>query len=276
MKYQLIKHIKAIFIITIFCAQSVSAGTLATYESPEGGITYEIEGDNVRMNISGAEHGMYQLLLGDKAYNVMTDDNGEVRVTDVGEMMGMVSGFSKMVGVKIEQLEFADTGEKETIAGYKGSVYTSKMRIKTGFSKKTTTSEMVLSNHPDVYKVSSVMQRMAKIIGGSGVTGSDDMLKALENQKLGVLRSDEMRLVSIESQNIATSRFELPAEPTSMGNMAQDASKKSSGFLGSVFGNKTERQKNRQKSRANSATDRAADTAVDKTVNKVLDKLFSF
>ena len=144
---------------------------------------------------------------------------------------------------------------------------------------------MVLSDHPEVYKVSRVMQRMAKIIAGSGVTGSDDMLKTLGNKKLGVLRSDAMRLVSIESKNIAASRFELPAEPTSMSNMMQgssnaqqnsDSTKKSSGFLGSIFGNKAERQKNRQKSRANSATDRAADTAVDKTVNKVLDKLFSF
>ena len=135
MQHHIKNHLKAIFII-IFCIQSVSAGTLATYESPEGSVIYEIEGDKVRMNISGTGHGMYQLLLGDKAYNVMTDDNGEVRVTDVGEMMGIVSGLTKMAGAKVEQLEFADTGKKKPLRAIKAVYIPAKFVLRQDFLSK--------------------------------------------------------------------------------------------------------------------------------------------
>ena len=161
---------------------------------------------------------------------------------------------AKMAGVTVEQLEFRDTGKTETIAGYTGMVYLSTTRVKSSFSDKTSTSEVVLSDHPDVYLASEAMSRFSKAVAGSFGAGMQDIQKMLNDKKLGMLRSDEMRLVSIKNKRISAKLFELPAEPTNFSDMIGDAGQQGgkdggadSGFLGGIFGNKANWQKNRKK-----------------------------
>ena len=72
-KYKIILSV-AVLASLLVGTQSLFAGTLIKHESNEGGISYEIVGDKMRMNLSQAGE-MYYLVNGENVYQVMTQDD---------------------------------------------------------------------------------------------------------------------------------------------------------------------------------------------------------
>ena len=169
----------------------------------------------------------YMLMSGEKVYMVSQDD-GKWQYMDMDELAGMMSRFGARPAVSPQEVDryrstFKKTGRTETVAGYKGSVYVAETKDETG--KVIDSSEVVLSKHKDIERVSTAWQtfalRMGTIIGQDSSVAVD---RATKEARLsgygGVLRIDDIKLVGVEKPSLSAAYFELPkgAERMDMAN----------------------------------------------------------
>ena len=170
----------------------------------------------------------YMLVSGEKSYMVSQED-GKWQYMDMDQVAAMMSRFGTRPTVTSQEAEryqatFNKTGRTETIAGFKGSVYVAETKDATG--KVIDTSEVVLSKHKDIERVSAAWQALALRMGN--ILGQDDSVavdRATRQAKVsgygGVLRIDNMKLISVEKPSLSTATFELPkgAHPVEMGSV---------------------------------------------------------
>lgn len=181
--------------------------------------------ERIRMD-TGADN--YMLVSGEKVYMV-TGQDGKWTVMDMDQLAGMMSRFGAQPGAASQdgdqyQSTFKNTGRTETIAGYKGSVYLAE--TKDGSGKVIDSSEVVFSKNKDVERASrawmTLAMRMGNIIGKDTSVAVDRATKQAEMSGYGgMLRIDEMTLVSIEKPSLSAAYYELPkdAEKMDMGSL---------------------------------------------------------
>lgn len=294
--------ITAVFVIA-FSIQSVFASGVAVFHGKKAqDSTIELEYLNrntIRMNIKQKDAGdSYMLIRDGKAYTVSVQ-NGKTHVMDMASLGGMAKnmGIGSSDNFDQELLKVKKTGRKETVAGYKGDVYSLTWRDQKG----THTSDAVLSSHRNVREFSKAWMNMARIMARSmsGEPLSDTSIwNFLATEDKGMLRfGDDFIVTSIVSKDINKNRFILPAKPMQMpgfGNMfssprpvskAQDNTQapqqrqpvpEEKGGWMSIFQKKSDRQVDRQKNNAEHRVDREVDSTIDKAIDKALDKVFSW
>ena len=292
-------NIKNIFLVSMTVlamaapVQNVFASGVATIQgkNPQDS-TMEVEymdGGKLRMNVPKKEgRDSYMLLLDGKTY-VVSKSGGEIMVLDMAQLGSMARGMGLSMGggdsFKQELVSYSKTGKSETVAGYKGSVYTLSWRDSQG----THTADAVLSGHKNVREFSAAWMEMAEAMAqsmGQQIISEESIWNFLDKQGMGILRlGDDFRVVSIESRKLDPNRFVLPAEPMkmpTMGGMGRVPAQASSGSpeeqqgssWGSLFGQKAERQKDRQVDQAERTVDYQVDKMVDKAVGGVLKGVF--
>lgn len=279
-------------------AESVIASGIATIQgdnASDSTIQLEyLDNNRVRMNVADKDRrNSYMLLLNGKTY-VVSDANGQTMVMDMAQLGAMAQSFGADLGggdtFKQELLKYSSKGKSETVAGYKGDVYTLTWQDNSG----THTADAVLSGHKDVREFFQAWQHMAEAMAnsvGQKMTTNKSVMYFLEREGKGVLRlGEDFRVVSIEPGEPDASRFVLPAKPMQMPTMggvggyptqasgssnsqAQDTAQETSPW-GSFFGQKAERQKDRQVNSAERAVDYQVDRAVDKALDGVLKGVF--
>lgn len=282
--------------------QGVYASGVATLQGKNAqDSTIEIEyldSGKVRMNVPDKKGGnSYMLLLDGKTY-VVSSSGGQTMVMDMAQLGSMAKGFGANLGggdsFKQELLKYNNKGKSETVAGYKGDVYSLTWQD----SRGTHTADAVLSGHKNVREFFDAWKHMAEAMAssmGQKITTDKSVMYFLEREGKGVLRlGEDFRVVSIESRKIDTSRFTLPAAPMQMPTMggmgrypakapagtgssqsqADSAEQQESSYWGSILGQKAEHQKDRQVNSAERAVDHQVDRAVDKALGGMLKGVF--
>ena len=276
---------------TSLAAGLVSNALAGVVQMQNGGqvSTVEYRGDNyLRMSSQGQDG--YMLQRNDKLYMVT---NG--MVIDAGATMKMFSGMapdSTPQATAIKSME--KTGRHETIAGIRGRVW---MVTYTDHKGREKTDEVVLSGDKRVIELRDAMMGFSKTMlkaSGKDASEVDAVFGVLKKKGKGYLRfGNEMKVVSISDESVSKSRFELPAEPTTMPNMgnifsgqanaeagasaggAEAEASAGGGFsLGKLFGQKAERQQERVEERTDAEVDEQTDNVVDKALDKAFNKLF--
>lgn len=283
---------------TVAPVQSIFASGIAVLQgenAQDSRIEIEyLDAGKVRMNVPDKQGGdSYMLVLDGKTYMV-SNSGGKTMVMDLAQLGSMASGFGVNMGggdsFKQELVKYNKTGKSETVAGYKGKIYTLTWRD----SKGTHTADAVLSSHKNVREFSEAWMHMAEAMAnsmGQKITSDKSIWSFLEREGKGVLRlGDDFRVVSIESKNIDANRFVLPAAPMqmpAMGRMGGYPSKataasqnqpgstqQQSGYWSSMLGQQTERQKDRGANQAQRTADHEVDRAVDNAVGGMLKGIF--
>lgn len=214
---------------TVVVAGNVIASGIATIQADNAqdstmGVEY-LDNSKVRMNVPGKESGdSYMLLLDGKIYMV-SSSGGQTMVMDMAQLGSMARGFGVDTGggdsFKQELLKYNKTGKSETVAGYKGEVYTLTWRDNKGMH----TEDAVLSSHKDVREFFGAWMHLAKSLAssvGQEIAMDKTVWDFLEREGKGVLRlGEEFRVLSIEARKVDANRFVLPAEPMQMPKMGR-------------------------------------------------------
>lgn len=283
---------------TVASVQSVFASGIAVLQgknAQDSRIEIEyLDAGTLRMNLPEKQAAdSYMLMLDGKTYMV-SNSAGETMVMDMAQLGSMASGLGMNMGggdsFKQELVKYNKTGKSETVAGYKGKIYTMTWRD----SKGTHTADAVLSSHKNVREFSEAWMNMAEAMAssmGQKITSDKSIWSFLEREGKGVLRlGDDFRVVSIDSKNIDANRFVLPAAPMqipSMGKMGgypsnapagsqnqQGSAQQESSLWSSVLGQQADRQKDRGVNQAQRTVDHGVDKAVDKAVGGMLKGIF--
>ncbi len=212
------KCINSLFLMVLLFASSTlladGVAVIQSVGSKKAGATVEYkDGDKVRM-LSPESNKGYMLVRDGHVYTV-ANIQGQVMVMDMEKMarmarsMGADSGDDDDV-FKFELIDISDTGKTEQIAGYTGKVYRMKWRDKDGVK----TSEVVLSNDPDVVEFSHAWMYMAGVM--TKIVSRQDLSKNsigeyLQQKNLGMLRLGKDFLVrSIKPGPLPAERFIVP------------------------------------------------------------------
>lgn len=279
---------------------TASAAGLVRYTvqdtGPQGGradVTVEWrDTDHARIAISGA--GMpagtesYNLMRDGKLYTVARHE-GQTTVMELGAMLrlaGRMVPALKSPGDAADVREVASldpTGRRERVAGVDGSVYTLRYTDEGGAAR---TQDMVLGDDPVLREMTEVMRRygqlMQQAMGTPASAEADEdpspLRRAVARQHAGLLRvGAQLTVTAVENGTPPASRFELPAAPMQLPDMAGLGGAAGAPPAGGVLGDEARRQQERQqqrvKDRARSEADNAADQAVDKLLGGLLDKL---
>ncbi len=182
-----------------------------------------LDRSTVRMNVSDKRGSDSYMLVRDGRAYMVSNSRGETIVMDMAQLGSMAKGMGMNMGAgdsfKQELLKYNRTGRSETVAGYRGDVYSLTWRD----SRGTHTDEAVLSSHQNVREFSDAWMYLAKTMANSmnqQIISDDSIWNFLEGEGKGVLRlGDDFRVVSIESKNINANRFVLPAAPMQMPGM---------------------------------------------------------
>lgn len=202
------------------------------------GGTATIATDGGTMQLAWQDHGAVRMdIEGQDHYMVMRD--GRIYAVDMSaqpprvmDMSGMMKMFAAMAGESAQsqmpfgQIESVEaTGESATVAGIEGRVYEVTMTDPDG---QTETKTVVLTDNPLVVSmtqayVDALLQTLAPDVAAG-------LLAALPADDRGLLRSGEsdFRVTAISGEEPSASLFELPAEPTSLGQMMQQMMKQRS------------------------------------------------
>ncbi len=272
--------INGLAIVAMLFGGSAWAG-VAVLKSGKDVMQMEYVGDNkLRM---GTGRDGYLVHRDGKVYMV-SGEPGQETVIDAGAAFQMMRGMMPDTQPNASRVNsMQNTGRKETVAGIVGEVWSVSYVDENG---KTQQSEMVLSGDKRARELRNAMHGMSRAflkLAGKNPADADVMVNELKQRGKGILRfGDDMTVTSISGQNVASSRFDLPAEPMAMPNMqgfggggSQASEKSGGGFsLGGLFGKKAERQADRVENRTDSEVDEQTDKAVDKALDKAFGKLF--
>lgn len=225
-------------------------------------MTFEYEGDNMRINTPAENAESNYMLLRDSKLYVVTQQDGRAMVFDLGSALSMFGAMAEgatpdAVTTKVVSLE--PTNKKETLGGIEGEVYELRYIDQKGNEQS---GELVLSDDPLARGFRDAIQDMAmtmtkmlddKTFEDERKVG-EDMQARLESLDKGVLRyGKDMAIRSIKDTTVDAQRFVLPAEPTDLGSMLSGAlgggqaggesgGNSSGGVLGSIFGGGSEQQ----------------------------------
>ncbi|WP_421718242.1 hypothetical protein [Algiphilus sp.] len=262
------------FLTALLTAASVGlaapafAGGTATIASQDQSMSLEYDGDKVRMNVGG-QSDTYMLIRDGRMYSVSGD-----MVFDASSLMRSFAGQAPAPSEDVGDFHgLKATGRSETVAGIKGEVYVIDFTDGDGRRQQ---KEAVLSRDKRAREMQQAFMRMTEVMAeatNTNTSGAAEMDAALDGR--GILRmGNEMRVTEISGSAPSAARFELPAEPQSLGG----GGSKGEGGLGAAisgfFGDKAERQQDRAADRTEQEIDEQTDKAADSLMDKAFDKLF--
>ncbi len=272
--------INGLALVAMLAGGSAWAG-VAVLKSGKDVTQIEYVGDNMLRMGTGRDG--YMVFRDNKIYMV-TGEPGQETVMDAGAALQMMQGMVPDTQPNASRVNsMSNTGRKENVAGIVGEVWSISYVDGNGQPQQ---SEMVLSGDKRARELRNAMHGMSRTIlqlTGKDPAQADVMVNELKKRGKGILRfDDDMTVTSVSSERVASSRFDLPAEPMAMPNMqgfgggSSSASEKSGGgfSLGGLFGKKAERQADRVENRTESEVDTQTDKAVDKALDKAFGKLF--
>lgn len=216
----------AVVIGTMLPAGGVFAGGSAIIENQSEGMmgagtetvrtTLEWrDAETLRLEMQG-ESG-YLLVRDGKAYSVMEED-GTLRVIDLGSMMKMMQAGNKKKGDAFGSVDSVEAlGTTREVAGLEGSLY---QVTSTDSSGETSVDTWVLSGEPLAREMTEAFHGAAMTMVG---TADGDALfaqlkDALPEGMTGILEAGERyRVITVSSDTVPDARFELPAPPMDMG-----------------------------------------------------------
>lgn len=244
-------------------AQIDSGGTISTVEYRDGGY--------MRM---GAGNDAYMLVRDNKMYMV-NGTPGQEMVIDAGSVLGMIGNMVPETGTNASEVGSVDkTGRRETVAGIEGEVWVISYLDAEGRQQST---EAVVSTDARAAEFRNAMEDFSRAM--LSAMGKDpDALNAMDDtlrgEGVGLLRfGDAMKIVNLTSDTVSASRFELPAEPTSLAELtgfgggastATDGSQGGGFGLGGIFTRQLERQQEQVGSRTQQELDQAVDSQADR------------
>lgn len=274
------------------------AGGVAVIESGidpgHGRSTIEFSGDQIRMELTGAELDGYLLMRDGSVYTVTTQ-GGQPFVMDLSAMMNMLGGFMEdqtSLEAPISDLVTVEsTGRTEQVAGISGQVYNVTYIDDDG---RQVTEEVVIGNHPALRALTRSLESWSRTMAerlNTEVADYDETMGQLLTYGDGILRlGSHYRLVSIDGNAPPASRFELPAAPQQMpdlgalmsgalsNNEGESASQsqqqtpaeaQGSNPIGDFFNRRSQRQQDRVESRTEQEVDQATDRAVDRAIDNI-------
>lgn len=264
-----------------------AAGGKATLESSDGQqrlqSTLEYDGRGALRMTAGQDPNQYLLHRDGKVYSVFSQD-GTPLVVEMGAMLKTLGGMAQqnagqqpLAGDVAEFRDLRDTGRTETVAGIKGRVHELSYVDSQGRAR---TESLVLSSDGRARELTQTLFAFGEAMAAAAATAEPAGSRRLETEIVGgnqgVLRfGTQFRVLAFDGSTPSAARFELPAAPTQMpdlGGMMPGGA--GANPLGTVLGQKAERQQQRVEDRANQEVDEATDTAVDKALDKAFDKLF--
>lgn len=204
--------------LTLLVGTSAFAGTTEV-RSKDGDVSrFEYAGDMLRIGVGGQADG-YMIMRDNRVY-VVSQSDGNTMVMDISQALGMFGAMANSATPSMtddEVISLTATGRKETHAGVTGEVYLLRYRDE-GRERET---ELVLTDDKRALEFRDAMLRfaeaMARNMGGGQQPPSNDMQQELMALNKGVLRyGDEMTVVSLDTDAVSPSRFELPAPPTDL------------------------------------------------------------
>lgn len=210
--------------IAFLYAHSVVAGS-ATVESADGeSMVFEYaDGNKLRLNTQ--QDDTYMVVRDNTLYAV-SYNNGQPMVVNASNVMQGFADMAKMTeqaapsGTTAELVSIKSTGRRETVAGISGEIY----EITTREEGRDVTQEVVMSSDARAIEFRDALFTMAQ----ASTRAMDEELQKnswefrneLDAMNLGILRyGSEMKIAAIDGDTVASSRFELPAEPVDMSNL---------------------------------------------------------
>lgn len=205
---------KLLFILCIILCMPATAQAasdiIATYKYPDGNMVTLCTRDaqHVRMDTSPTS---YMLLSDGKVYSVSRDDEGKWHAMDMDKMKS--SGITSMFGggstVTDYEVRYEKTGKTETIAGYKGTLYTA---VVFEDGKVVSRDEIVLGTHSNLKKLTDGWIAVAEKMAGMNQAFDDSIEEAKKMGYGGVLRyGNDMKLSSLKVKNLDSSYYKLPS-----------------------------------------------------------------
>ncbi|HEY1075821.1 MAG TPA: hypothetical protein VGE51_03965 [Fontimonas sp.] len=299
------KYAPGIIAAMLAASSAAWAGGSATLETSSdddvGQTTVEYDGKgSLRMDGMGDQQKGYLLIRDNKAYSVI-NEGGTPVVIDLASAMTMLGALAKnnsaqgaTAGNEVARFISLDkTGASETVAGISGSVYKLTFIDDKGQQQ---TEELVLSKDSRARELTKALTAMGKQMARAADVpepeGAAKMYAEIDGTRQGVLRYGSEFRVTAFSGEPSAKRFELPAQPQQMPNLADlmsgmggtgatqaddDAGGENStrsNPLGDLFGQKAQRQADRVEGKTDQKVDETTDRAVDKVLDKALGKLF--
>ncbi len=261
------------------------AGGTAHFVSDGATVVVEFDGKGAMRIEEVGQSDAFMIMREGKLYSVAYQGSNPM-VIEIGGAMAMMStlGDGMMFNQDAEEIvSFRNTGHSETVAGLRGQVYEMTFIDKKGVHS---TEVMVLSKDRTVHEMTKTMAGMSDALMGAvnAEKSADELLieEKVIGKGYGVLRyGDDFALSHIDSNQPASSRFDLPAEPMDLSGMssfmqgmqemqnAQQAQEQQREEDPGFVEKKAERQSNRAKRRTEKEIDRTTDKAVDKVFKKL-------
>lgn len=189
---------------------------IATHALADMEAVWDVEGEgkmvisfrdaqNVRMEMD--EEG-YLLLDEGTIYSVSQQEGQWVamNMAEIGQMMSAMKGRGPAApgpDDSDDDFKLVDTGRKDTVAGYKGVVY--EVVPADGGPKQIA----VLSDHADVMAAQKAFNAMARAMAGAMSGELPDIPDDLPG---GLLRNEDIRLVSVKETKKPDGWFDLPKD----------------------------------------------------------------
>lgn len=214
-------------IVTLSAAIALALGTpaqagTAQVTSADGeSMTFEYRDGNL-LRLSTGDPDGYMVLRDDTLY-VVSQNDGEPIVINASSMMQAYSGLIQAAApsaTTAEVVSLEKTGRSETVAGIRGEVYELTVRE----DGREQTHELVMSDDRRAIEFRDALFAMS-IIGRDLLSDeqredSEGLQRQLASMDMGILRmGTDMTVTAIDSETVAASRFELPAEPMDMSGL---------------------------------------------------------
>ncbi len=248
---------------------------LATPMAHAGGVALleddtriDFEGEQVRL-VTADSDGMEMIFRQGRAYAI---HHGQV--IDISQMMarmgGMLAQSERDNHSPSGQFALRDTGRKESIAGFTGTVYQAET-IDANGQKETT--EMVLSGHPLVREMTQALIKVSTSMA-QGMPGAQGIEQAWMKQNLnqqGVLRVEQdFQVKSLQAKNFPAAHFTLPGKPQAMPSLGNMPMMPGQAPISDPISRQPERARARVDDAVNNTVDRTVDRAVDHLIRGLL------
>ncbi len=191
------------------------AGDLvSTWKEAGGGAMTLAVRDATLIRMDSAPNN-YMLLTGKKVY-VVTKEDGQWTAMDMDQMSGLMKMFGGGGAASHGDMKttYTKTGRSETVAGYKGAVYT--VETRDGAGKIVDKGEVVFSKSKDIVRINEAWMSFASAMGRIAGPELSRQLDAAAKQAYqsgygGILRVDnDLELVSVKKEAMDDAYFELP------------------------------------------------------------------
>ena len=187
-------------ILTLGAAGNAAADVTGVFDTPDGEVTLEVrDADNVRMR------------LPDGSFFVVSEGEPYLLGRDSDGWAAMAVNDLPAAGGTPEDARFRATGERETVGGVRGEVYS--METGDGWADEwEPAGEAVFSEDPRARLLGEGFIALMRHFNETGeMDGGFEHVEGVDLERYGMIRvNDDMVLTSLDDSPIADRNFQLP------------------------------------------------------------------